>query len=61
MKTGDLVRINCGNNLLDDQVGVIIVNDHDESNPIPYGLCIMLNDCIYGFLPKEVEFIDEGG
>ena len=61
MKTGDLVRINCDNDWLTGQVGVVIVNDHDKSTPVPYGLCIMLNDCVYGFLPEEVEIIDESG
>jgi len=61
MKTGDLVRVKCGNDFLSGQVGVVIINEHDESHPIPYGLCVMLNDCVYGFLPQEVEVIYEGG
>tara|TARA_Y100000034_G_C6694115_1_gene305778 strand:+ start:317 stop:502 length:186 start_codon:yes stop_codon:yes gene_type:complete len=61
MKTGDLVRVNCDNTWLSGQVGVVVINEHDESNPIPYGLCVMLNDCVYGFLPKEIEPVDESG
>ncbi|HCX21203.1 MAG TPA: hypothetical protein DHN29_04755 [Cytophagales bacterium] len=61
MKPGDLVRINCDNDFLRGQVGVVILDDHDEENPHPYGLCVMLNDRVYGFLPREIEIIDECG
>ena len=61
MKIGDLVRINCDNNFLSGKLGVVIINEHDESQSIPYGLCVMLDNCVYGFLPEEIELVDEGG
>ena len=61
MKPGDLVRVNCDNNFLSGKVGVVVVNEHDEDQTVPYGLCVMFDDCVYGFLPQEVEVIHESG
>tara|TARA_Y100000310_G_C20681627_1_gene816315 strand:- start:3111 stop:3296 length:186 start_codon:yes stop_codon:yes gene_type:complete len=61
MKVGDLVQINCDNRLLDDNIGVVVLNTHDENNCPPYGLCVMIDGMVYGFLPEEVSAIDESG
>ena len=61
MKVGDLVQINCDNRLLDDNIGVVVLNAHDENNYPPYGLCVMIDGMVYGFLPEEVSAIDESG
>jgi hypothetical protein len=59
MKIGDLVRVNCDNHFLNESVGVVVLNEHDESNPVPYGLCVIIADSVFGFLPEEVTVIDE--
>jgi hypothetical protein len=61
MKVGDLVQINCDNRLLDENIGVVVLNAHDENNCPPYGLCVMIDGSVYGFLPEEVMALDESG
>ena len=61
MKVGNLVQIKCDNRMLNESIGVIVLNTHDENSCPPYGLCVMIDGSVYGFLPEEVIVIDESG
>ena len=57
MEVGDLVRIKCTNPVLAGNIGVIVLNEHNEKDCPPYGLCVMIDGNVYGFLPDELEIL----
>ena len=57
MKVGDLVRIKCKNTTLTGNIGVIVLNEHNEKDCPPYGLCVMIDGTVYGFVPDELEVL----
>ena len=58
MEVGDLVLIkNCDNRFLNGKTGTVVLNV--ESPPPVYGLCILIQGCVYGFKEDEVEIINE--
>ena len=57
MKVGDLVRVTCNNATLTGSVGMIVLNEHNEKDCLPYGLCVMIDGSVYGFLPDELEIL----
>ena len=57
MDVGDLVQVKCTNAILTGNIGVIVLNEHNEKNCPPYGLCVMIDGKVYGFIPEELELL----
>ena len=55
MKVGDMVRINCDNHFLNGKIGTVVL--HEEKRGVIYGLCVLVQGLIYGFVEEEVEVI----
>jgi len=57
VEVGDLVRVTCNNGTLTGNVGVVVLSEHNEKDCPPYGLCVMIDGNVYGFLPDELEIL----
>jgi len=58
MKVGDLVKVTLpSNSFLDGKIGTVVLSEKYQ-DPI-YGICILIDEKVYGFKENEIKTINE--
>ena len=57
MEIGKQVIVNCNNKQLNGKIGMVILSEKNDG-PI-YGICVLIDGTLYGFLEEEIEELNE--